>query len=264
MNPSQEQLLPIPWRAEYVILAISATLAVIYAYGQSNLNFIGTFSNAISPFEACAAFAMAALLYKAQSGARGGGMSRAYLSYSLGLLCWVLGESTWTLYSVLLQARVPFPSLADLFWLVGYIPLLLALLWQAWPFRDWFNPRKRIMLSLGTCVMAAVILTQTVPFILRQNENALATIVGVAYPILDTLLLSVAIPVFILFRRGTYWRPMLFVLLGIMFQLIGDLLFAQSALSGSYYPGSPADLIFDFSYLLLALGFYKALKTNLE
>jgi hypothetical protein len=88
--------------------------------------------------------------------------------------------------------------------------------------------------------------------------------VGVAYPVFDTLLLSVAIPVFILFRKGTYWRPMLFVLLGIMLQLIGDLLFAQSALSGSYYPGSPSDFIFDLSYLLLALGFYKAMNAKLE
>lgn len=264
MKPGQDKLLPITWRAEYVFLAISATLAVIYAYGQSNLNFIGAFSNSITPFEAFAAFAMAALLYKSQSGARGGGMSRAYLSYSVGLFCWVLGESTWTLYSILLHVEVPFPSLADLFWLVGYAPLLLALLWQAWPFRGAFNPRKQILLSLGMCAMGAVILSQTVPFILQQNESLLATIVGVAYPILDTLLLSIAIPVFILFRWGTYWRPMLFVLVGIMLQLIGDLLFAQSALSGSYYPGSPADLIFDFSYLMLALGFYKGLNTNLE
>jgi hypothetical protein len=89
-------------------------------------------------------------------------------------------------------------------------------------------------------------------------------IVSAAYPILDTLLLSVAVPVFILFRRGIYWRPMLFVILGIMFQLIGDLVFAQTVLSGTYYPGSPTDLVFDCSYLLLALGFYKALNTRIE
>ena len=239
-------------------------LVIIYAYGQTNLQFIGLFSNSITPFEAFAAFAVSALVFKAQNGPRLGSMSHVYLSYSLGLFFWVLGESAWTLYSILLRVAVPFPSIADLFWLVGYIPLLLALLMQAWPFREWFTLRKQIVLGLGMFAMAALMLSGTVPFVAQQYRDSLALVVGVAYPVLDTVLLSVAIPVFILFRRGTYWRPMLFVLVGIVLQLTGDLLFAQSALSGSYYPGSPSDLVFDFSYLMLALGFYKALNLRLE
>jgi hypothetical protein len=88
--------------------------------------------------------------------------------------------------------------------------------------------------------------------------------VSLAYPFLDTLLLAVAIPVFLVFRKGSYWRPTLFVILGIMLQLVGDLLFNQAFFSGTYYAGSPTDLIFDYSYLMLALGFYKGLRPNLD
>ncbi len=252
------------WKAEHSFLTLAILLAVVYAYGQSNLAFIALFSGAITPIEAFAAFATATLLYNAQRGEKGGGMSRAYAAYSLGMLFWLIAECIWTLYALVFRIEIPFPSMADVFWLLGYFPLLAALLLQAWPFRDVFAPWKRVAIAVGMLLLTITILTATIPPLFAENASKVALAVSVGYPVLDALLLSVAIPIFLLFRKGSYWRPTLFVLLGLMLQLFGDLAFAQSYLSGFYYPGSPIDLVFDYSYLILALGFYNGLKPNLS
>jgi hypothetical protein len=252
------------WKAEYSVLTLAILLAVVYAYGQSNLPFIADFSGAITPFEAFAAFATATILYSAHRSEKGGGLPRAYAAYSLGMLFWLIAECTWTVYALVFRIEIPFPSMADVFWLLGYLPLLAALLLQAWPFRDVFAPWKRVAIAVGMLVMTITILTATIPPLIAENAGEVPLAVSVAYPVLDALLLSVAIPVLILFRKGSYWRPTLFILFGLMLQLFGDLAFAQSYLSGFYYVGSPIDLIFDYSYLMLALGFYNGLKPNLS
>jgi hypothetical protein len=248
------------WTAEYSFVTICVLLGLMYGYGQSNLNFIGFVSNIITPFEALAAFAIAALLWKMNSGKQAGGMSRVYASYSLGIGFWLLAECTWSLYVLAFRIEIPYPSIADLFWLVGYIPLLMALLLQAWPFRELLVSKKQLALTLGMFVLAFLILIATIPPLLGQDQDLVALGVSVAYPLLDTLLLTVAIPIFLVFRKGSYWRPLLFVTFGIILQLFGDLAFNQAFFSSAYYAGSAIDLIFDMSYLMLALGFYRALK----
>lgn len=248
------------WRAEYSFVTVSTLLVLVYVYGQSNLNFIGFVSNIIAPFEALAAFAMAALLWKINSGTRAGGMSRVYASYSLGIGLWFVAECTWSLYALAFRIDTPFPSIADLFWLAGYIPLLLALLLQAWPFRELLISRKQLALTLGMFVLTFSILIVTIPPLFEQGQDLVALSVSVAYPLLDMLLLTLAIPILLIFRKGAYWRPLLFVMFGIILQLVGDLAFNQAIFSNTYYAGSPIDLVFDFSYLMLALGFYRALK----
>jgi lipopolysaccharide export LptBFGC system permease protein LptF len=112
------------------------------------------------------------------------------------------------------------------------------------------------MVIVGACVLASAVLVVAIPPMFQGPSDLLTLLVSIAYPILDMALLSVAVPVFFFFRRGTYWRPMLYVLVGITLQLIGDVVFIIT-LVGNW---NPQDLIFDWSYLMLALGFYKWLK----
>lgn len=251
------------WKTEYIVLTLAILLTFVYVYGQSHLIFIAFFSNAVTPLEAFAAFATATLLFRAHRGQKGGGMSRVYELYSIGMLLWLVAECIWTLYALVFLIEIPFPSLADAFWLLGYVPLMGALLLQSWRFRDALSPWKRITITLGISLLALLILAATIPPMFEEYADMVALSVSVSYPILDALLLSAAIPLFLLFRKGSYWRPTLFVLLGIVLQLAADLAFAQSYLIGFYYSGSPADLVFDYSYLVLALRFYRGVKPNL-
>lgn len=73
---------------------------------------------------------------------------------------------------------------------------------------------------------------------------------------LDVGLLLLAIPVLILFMRGSFWRPFLFVTVGLILAFVGDILFTWATLNNLYYDGSYLELFFHWSYLTLAYGFY--------
>lgn len=39
---------------------------------------------------------------------------------ALGFLFWALGEASYSIYALFLGVAIPYPSLADVFWLTGY------------------------------------------------------------------------------------------------------------------------------------------------
>ena len=248
------------WKAEYSFLAVAAFLVVLYAYGEQNRAFISVFSNAVTPFEALAAFAMAVLALLKRRNGKGSWFFSVWADYTLGMLLWFLAESTWAVYTLLLGIEIPYPSVADAFWLAGYFPFLFALVLQAWPFRENFSSRNLVFISLLALVLAAIVLAVLIPPVLQEQSGVVTLAVSFAYSFLDIVLLTVAVPVFVLFLKGRFWRPLLYVMVGIVLQLVGDILFGWTFLMEAYYSGHPIDLLFDWSYLSLTLGFYLRLK----
>ncbi|MGA9743443.1 MAG: hypothetical protein WBQ16_02385 [Nitrososphaeraceae archaeon] len=53
--------------------------------------------------------------------------NRAFLFLSIAIALWFTAEILWTYYQLGLGIEVPFPSLADFFWLLGYAFLILHL-----------------------------------------------------------------------------------------------------------------------------------------
>lgn len=98
------------------------------------------------------------------------------------------------------------------------------------------------------------------PPILAEEQEIVTLTVSLAYPFLDILLLSITLPAFLLFMKGTFWKPLLFIIVGILLTLIADLLFSWTTLNGSYYNGHPLELFSHWSYLAFAFGFYLRLK----
>jgi hypothetical protein len=47
--------------------------------------------------------------------------------FTLGILFWAMAEVVWFFYDAVLQIEIPYPSLADLLWLVAYIPFWVAI-----------------------------------------------------------------------------------------------------------------------------------------
>ena len=49
---------------------------------------------------------------------------RAYTSLTIGIACWFVAEIIWTYQEIGMGIENPFPSVADIFWLIGYAPLI--------------------------------------------------------------------------------------------------------------------------------------------
>ena len=49
-------------------------------------------------------------------------------SFSGQVFLWFLGETGWGIYEIFLHVEVPYPSLADVFYLAGYLPAAVGMM----------------------------------------------------------------------------------------------------------------------------------------
>lgn len=248
-----------------IILVTSAALVgILYVLAQNNPGFQYLLSNGLPPILAFAAFALGTAGLIRNGVSTKNRLSTIWLGYTFGVLLWLLGESTWAVYALGYSNPNPFPSLADVFWLAGYIPLLCAMTMQSWPFREFFSSRKMLTVMSTTIVLAGIILAALIPatYASGLGQDLVSIAVSLAYPLLDVALLVVALPVMFLFGRGTFWRPFLFVTVGLILTFVGDILFSWATLNGVYWNGSYFELVFHWSYLALAYGFYLRFRSG--
>ena len=241
-----------------LLLIPAFVIAIVYFLGQGHPSFLYMVSNGLPPLLALTALSMAIVGLVRNGVSVKNRFSMSWLGYSLGILLWFLGETTWAVYAFVYSNPNPFPSIADVFWLAGYVPLIYAVLTQSWPFREFMRSRRMLIVVGVVFCVAVFLLAALIPPTYASNLSGdlVSVAVGLAYPLLDVGLLIVALPVLFLYGRGTFWRPFLFVTIGLVLTFIGDILFTWTSLNGTYYNGSYLELFFHWSYLALAYGFY--------
>lgn len=184
-----------------------------------------------------------------------GGLGVVHLGLFLAVLLWFLGESVWGIYEVLLAVEVPYPSVADIFYLAGYIPALLGI--------TFFLVRVKAAIK-GIAFQAAilsglVIIGSSIVFlinpIIASSSSILAKIFDVGYPSLDTVLLTLAVTMLIAFAGGNIGQSWFWISFGMILTTMADLAFSFGTLSGWYYSGHPIELLWLWGYIGLALGF---------
>lgn len=148
----------------------------------------------------------------------------------------------------------PFPSLADAFYL-AYYPVFaigLFLLPAAQLSRD---ERQRISLDITIVMLSAGLLLLNfliMPIAQDIESTRWEIIVGVAYPAFDLVLFFVLST--IMFRQQALTSPtLLFLEGGVAAYIVGDILYARASIAGTYFSGSPIDLVFALAYTLIAL-----------
>jgi hypothetical protein len=136
---------------------------------------------------------------------------RIWLTFSIGLWFWVMGELSGFQHDFFPTAT--FSSdlhLVDVFWLTGYFFLGLSLYYQILLIYGIRN-KKSIFLFLGMIVLAfliAVGLTNLTIKVGRGEGNSWAFLfVTLLYPVLDLIEGATAIWLSLLFRRGRWSRP---------------------------------------------------------
>jgi hypothetical protein len=178
-----------------------------------------------------------------------------------GMLAFALGQSILAFHTLLLGAPTPFPSLADVGFLLGYLLLFAAL-------SAFISAYRRAGLPIGNpahhvAVLVALLVVLTLggyPImepILATPAPALELFLNVAYPSLDLLLLLPSVALLrmaLAFRGGRVWRVWVALLVGFVLLSVGDILFAYQAILGRYElePLNHATVI--LSYALLARG----------
>jgi len=174
----------------------------------------------------------------------------------MGILCYVLGQMGFTYYDLVLHQAPPFPSLADIGYLIEYPFFLLGiLLLPARPIP--VASRARIVLD-GLMIMTAAVTFSWYfilgPIMQQGTETTLAKAVAAAYPLADIVLISCLIILALRpgerdLRRATY-----VLALALGFYVVMDSIYGYLTLNDLYVTGTIFDVGWPVAYMLIGLG----------
>lgn len=198
-------------------------------------------------------------------GSFGSVMGRATTLLSLGLLSWSLGSLIWAYYNFFGAVEVPYPSWAD----VAYI--------VSWPLWAWgaielsratgakFSLRKRggklVLLAIPAFVIAAsyylLVVVARGGELVAGDGGMLKTFFDLAYPVGDIVILSLSLVIFGLSLKyfgGKYQTPILLLLAGFVINYLADFAFSWTTLTGTFFVASWVDFLFMSAMTALAMG----------
>jgi hypothetical protein len=184
---------------------------------------------------------------------------------ALGMLSWTVAEGIWGYYEVILGQEVPYPSVADLFWVFGYIPLYAAMLLQYRLFQSTPTRQAKLIIALLVAVFSLLGGVLVLRPIIEgfDREKILESLVNIAYPVFDLILLILTLVIIFSLEQGRFSFTWRLLGLGLIFMSLADLMFAYSTWNGIYsVEGGPngitltTDALYYVSYLTLGLGAY--------
>jgi len=169
---------------------------------------------------------------------------------ALGQLSFVAGDIIWTTYAAL--GEDPFPSPADVAYLLGY-PLLALGLGIAIRRRVSGGDRAGLLDGAILATGAVVVWWTFVlgPVVAASDPDPLSFGISIAYPIGDLLLIGLALGLVMTpGARSASFRLLVASLVGL---LVGDLVFSLQSLDGTYVDGGALDTVWMAAYVLFAM-----------
>lgn len=238
----------------WVVSAVAVSL--IFAFQSYYPDLIGPISNVLPTVCVTVTFA-SALLSVRRYGIRSRKRFQAiWLFFALGSGLWLLAESSWAFYYFILNVAVPYPSIADIFYVSGYLPVILALSLYLSDFSAGMSRRRLAIVGLAIVAVVSVALGLVIPVEFSSNPSALQLATDLLYPALDLVLFSLSALSLAIFFGGSLAKWWGLVGIGAIWYVIGDEYFLFQVAQGTYYNGSVDDLFFLLGYLFLALAFY--------
>ncbi|OLC27440.1 MAG: hypothetical protein AUG06_01235 [Actinobacteria bacterium 13_1_20CM_2_65_11] len=184
-----------------------------------------------------------------------GRLRTAWALLAVSAASWTVGEAIWSWYEVFQGVAVPFPSAADAGYLLA-IPLAIAGVFA-------FATAPHRLATQGEAVLAGTIVALALLFVAwtlglrtvydQSQQPVPATLIGLAYPVGDIVIITVLI---IALRRTTRAQlgRMLLLLGGLASNAVADSAFTYLTANGSYHAiGSILDVGWVIGYLLIAL-----------
>ncbi|MFQ6073701.1 MAG: hypothetical protein ACE5KC_00640 [Candidatus Bathyarchaeia archaeon] len=236
-------------------IAYSIALVFLYAVGQLNLGPLTIISNIVFP--ATAGLTVVSCLHTLR---RYGWKSRStyptiLLFVSVGISMWFLAELTVAVQALYLNIE-SFPSLADIFYLGGYVWLFLALSQVFNMFQAVFSARMFKAMAVPTVVTASVVSQVLFIPIIASSADFVTLAVSAAYPSIDLVLFALSFSILLIFLQGGIGKAWFFFTLSMLLATVADLLFSYLMLGGFFYRGHPVELLWLWSYVTFMVGLY--------
>ncbi len=171
---------------------------------------------------------------------------RAVIFLVFSQFVWAIASFVWAYYNTVLGVSVPFPSYADLFYVLNVVLIGIA----CWFFLE--LSEAQITQRNITESILIVFFSYSMVFLLFQQlplSTELTYIDALShflYPMIDTIIFSLA---FVTYRIGgaKVKRSMMLILVSIFLQMSGDFLFSFTEITTTYWNGSISDILYTLS-----------------
>lgn len=175
-----------------------------------------------------------------------------------GLIAWATASFIWGYYNIALHSEVPYPSLADYF----FISYSLLMGMSFWYYFDIFKARITRS-SLRDSMFIVVGIYLLIFFVLyrptyNMNDPFIETVFNYLYPLLDSMILSLAV-VAMRVEDQKHFSNTVPLVIAVLAQVVGDILFSYRTVNQTYWNGDVSDLFYLISG---AFYFIAILKIN--
>jgi hypothetical protein len=259
-QPTNARILKSPVILLIFVVCITLIILNIVIYGQDDYwtTFVSTIFNPLFAFivTILAVILLAQVLPNSRARA-------LWIGLVLGWACWTVAEVMWTYYFINGQ-EVPYPSLADLFWCIGYIPMSVALALRLHSTRGKASRWNQIIVILFSLLIVGFTVLAILLPILRVNDPSarLESFLNLFYPFGDVVLIILALLILFSTTRSAFSVSWFWISLGFVMSSFSDLFFSYLSISEMYYPDGHAtvmavflvDLPYTISYLLFMVG----------
>ena len=172
-----------------------------------------------------------------------------------GALSWFVGEVLWGFQEIFLNIKNPFPSIADAFWLLGYL-LVLAGIYCSYQIAK--TQEVKIEKVIALLVFMAAFLVAVVYFIypklIDPELTTLGKVISFAYVFLDLMMVFWIMALLYLFYTNIVIQSWVWISISMIFLTIADFLYA--GLAESYTSDLFIGMLWDAHYIVLAFGFF--------
>lgn len=231
--------------------------------------FVGAYlSNASSKFQSLLFLfppLLAALLgfYAASTYKLGNIHGRSMAFLASGMAFFFVGEALFFYYQYILD-KTPFPSIADVFYLLAYPMILIGLMIEVRmhkPRLSEFSKKTIFVMSTAFIALLGIVSYFGIYKAYDTDATILSNWIAISYGVADLIILIPAMYVLKLafdFKGGKLFNTWIMIFFAMLFMLAGDILFASynEKYSEGLKPYTLIDLLWVASYLLFAYSFF--------
>jgi hypothetical protein len=247
--------------ATIVVVAQFLVMTVISVFRIGGDDFVSGMFDYIAPVYAIVA--TLALFWAWKTSGPKGVIRSIWGWMTLSLLIWTIAELLWTYYAIQSQEAIPSPSLADYVWIVGYVPMLLALFIRMRSFQVNLTRRQTTVLVISSAVFIILGALIIIPNLILNADPAgwQETSINVFYTVGNLLIVWFSLGIFYIVQRGRLSLVWKFILAANIISAVSDLLYFYASLNedalskSTFYAIYVAyNIPYLSSYLLTALG----------
>ncbi len=190
---------------------------------------------------------------------------------ALGLFLWFIAEIVWTYHVYFLEVELPYPSLADVFYIAAYLPVGYSLHKLSKTSSAVHQENKIVITAIAVTVTAFItnvflfqIVDSAIGFTELSQDDLLLLGISVAYPLLDAYLLIPSIIILYSLRKSKEHLTWTLLAASMLVMAAADTGFGYAALVEIEALSSEViwDVLYVISYMLLATSMVNGLLAH--